>query len=86
LQRVTFRAIEFIIIDFIQVGFQDISIRSNLMDIVFVGRVAGPVSAGGVNFDNYQMAAGKTGGNHAVDLPGGMIAAPDFNADIGWSD
>jgi hypothetical protein len=82
LKRIALRAIQFIEVDLIQIGFQEAPIRPELVHIVLVGRVAGPVSPRCIDFDDHQPPAREAGRDDAVDLPGRVVAATNFNGDV----
>src|SRR6266536_446441 len=67
-------------------GFQYLTCLVNLMYIMLVWRIARPVPAGCVNFHNDEPMTRETWRNNVVNLPRSIIATPDLDLDVRWSD
>src|ERR1017187_863527 len=58
-------------IDAVIVNLFEVHLTGGIMDVVFVGRVTGPVAAGRVDLADEDAVGGKAGLDHVVDLAGG---------------
>jgi len=77
LNRKTFRALDAVVVNLFEVHF-----RGRVIDIVFVGRKAGPIALGREDLHHQQAMRGKLRRNHGMNLARGVAAAANFDAHL----
>ena len=82
LERETFLgAIDAVVVDFVEVHF-----RGGIVDVVFVGREAGPVAAGSVDLDDDEFVGWEVRTDDVHDLAGSVSTATEAANNVFWSD
>ena len=81
LVSVALRAINAIVINFVEVNF-----GRRVVYVMLVRREAGPVSARGIDLNQHEFIGGKVRRHHVYDLAGGIAAPAKAGADILGSD
>src|SRR4029077_11064876 len=77
LDRIAFGPIDPVVVELFQVHFP-----GRVVYIVLVRRIAGPVTAGGINLHNQEPLSGKLWRDNVIYLAGGIGASPNFNSNI----
>src|SRR5258705_6781985 len=74
-----FRAVDAVVVDFVEVDF-----GRGIVDVVFVGRKAGPVAAGSVDLDDDEFVGGGVRAGDVQDTVGSGFTAPEAGDDRLW--
>src|SRR6266403_6405713 len=76
-----FRAADAVVVDFVEVDF-----GGGIVDVVFVGRKAGPVAAGSVHLDDDEFVGGEVRAGDVHDLARSVSTATEAANDVFWGD
>lgn len=76
-----FRTVDAVVVDFVEVDF-----GRGVVDVVFVGRKAGPVAAGSVDLNGDKFISGEIWTDDVDDLAGCVSTATKAANDVFWSD
>src|SRR5882757_11541645 len=76
-----FRAADAVVVDFVEVDF-----GGGIVDVVFVGRKAGPVAAGSVDLNGDKFISGEIWSDDVDDLAGCVSTATEAANDVLWGD
>src|SRR5882757_818302 len=76
-----FRAADAVVVDFVEVDF-----GRGIVDVVFVGREAGPVAARSVDLDDDEFIGGEVRADDVHDLARSVSTATEAANDVFWGD
>src|SRR5258707_952654 len=76
-----FRAVDAVVVDFVEVDF-----GRGIVDVVFVGRKAGPVAAGSVDLDDDEFVGGEVRADDVHDLARSVSTATEAANHVFWGD
>src|SRR5581483_8101007 len=86
LDRVTVGSVYLVVVNLVQVGFQNLAAVVGAVYVVLVRRVGGPVAARRVDFDADQAVTREAHRDRVDNLAGGAATAPNLNSAVGGRD